>query len=45
MKRPWIRVPLPLLGKELIEQAMARRTYVLRVVYAVLLFIAFCFIY
>ena len=32
------RVGLPLLAKELVEQAARRRTYVVRVVYAVLLF-------
>lgn len=44
MKLPaWrIRVGLPLLGKELLEQAARRRTYVVRVAYAVLLFTAAC---
>ena len=37
---------LPLLGKELIEQAARKRTYVVRVVYATLLFLAaFLFFY
>jgi ABC-type Na+ efflux pump permease subunit len=35
---------MPLVEKELIELAMARRTYVLRVVYAGMLFLAFYFI-
>ena len=42
---PAIRVPLPLLVKELLEQAARRRTYVVRVVYAACLFTAFAFIY
>ncbi len=33
--------PFPLLGKDLVEQAARRRTYVVRVVYAVLLFLCF----
>jgi len=41
MKRP-ARIPgLPLLVKELVEQGARRRTYVVRVAYAVLLFVAF----
>ena len=37
---------LPLLAKELIEQAARKRTYVVRVVYATLLFVtAFLFFY
>lgn len=35
----------PLLGKELIEQAARKRTYVIRVVYAVLLFAIFLLMY
>ncbi|HUW55574.1 MAG TPA: ABC transporter permease subunit, partial [Planctomycetota bacterium] len=38
--RLW-RAPVPLLGKELAEQAARRRTYVIRVVYAALLFLVF----
>src|SRR5882762_2323326 len=43
----WIsRLRLPLLGSELIEQAARKRTYVVRVVYASLLFLAaFLFFY
>lgn len=36
-----LRAPLPLLGKELVEQAARRRTYVLRTVCAALLFLIF----
>ena len=36
-----LRAPLPLLGKELAELAARRRTYVVRVVYAVLLYAVF----
>ncbi|MFW6162758.1 MAG: hypothetical protein ACODAJ_08290 [Planctomycetota bacterium] len=36
-----LKAPLPLLGKELVEQAARRRTYVLRTVCAVLLFVVF----
>jgi ABC-type transport system involved in multi-copper enzyme maturation permease subunit len=37
---------LPLLGRELVEQAMRRQTYIIRVVYAGLLFlIAYCLFY
>lgn len=39
------RFGLPLLGKELTEQAARRRTYVIRVVYAVLLFTAACLLF
>lgn len=46
MPRPTIHLALPLLEKELIEQAARKRTYVVRVVYAALLFfIAFLFLY
>ncbi len=38
MSLPRTAVGLPLLGKELIEQSSRRRTYIVRVVYAVLLF-------
>jgi len=41
--RLW-RSPMPLLSKELLEQAARRRTYVLRVVYASLLFFTFAWI-
>jgi ABC-type transport system involved in multi-copper enzyme maturation permease subunit len=37
------RLSMPLLGKELTETAARRRTYILRVVYAVLLFLIFWF--
>jgi ABC-type transport system involved in multi-copper enzyme maturation permease subunit len=37
------RLSLPLLGKELTETAARRRTYILRVVYALLLFLIFWF--
>lgn len=40
-----LRVDWPLLGKELIEQSARRQMYVLRVIYAVVLFSAFCFYY
>jgi len=36
-----LKAPLPLLGKELVEQAARRRTYIVRVVYAALLFTIF----
>jgi ABC-type transport system involved in multi-copper enzyme maturation permease subunit len=39
------RFGLPLLVKELIEQAARRRTYVLRVLYASLLFVASCLMF
>ena len=39
MKFAWPRIGLPLLTKELLEQAARRRTYVIRVLYAVLLFL------
>lgn len=39
------RLGLPLLGKELLEQAARKRTYVLRVVYAALLFIIACLLF
>ncbi len=46
MTRWMPRLGLPLLGKELIEQAARKRTYVVRVVYATLLFLAaFLFFY
>ncbi len=40
----WIRstLSLPLLRKELVEQALRKRTYIIRVIYASLLFFAFC---
>ncbi|MEP6667647.1 MAG: hypothetical protein ABJF10_00755 [Chthoniobacter sp.] len=49
MARPWrhflsvvrTRLSLPLLGKELTETAARRRTFILRVVYALLLFVIF----
>jgi len=37
----FLRAPMPLLGKELTEQAARRRTYVMRVIYASLLFLVF----
>lgn len=40
MKSPRLNIGLPLLAKELVEQSARRRTYVIRVVYACLLFIA-----
>lgn len=40
-----LRLDWPLLGKELLEQAARKQMYVVRVVYAVLLFGAFCFYY
>jgi len=42
MRWPTLSAPLPLLGKELVEQSARRRTYVLRVVCAALLFTVFC---
>ena len=36
-----LRAPMPLLGKELVEQAARRRTYILRMVCAALLFLIF----
>jgi ABC-type transport system involved in multi-copper enzyme maturation permease subunit len=39
------RLDWTLLGKELLEQATGRQMYVVRVVYALLLFAAFCFYY
>lgn len=39
------RVDWPLLGKELLEQASRRQTYIVRVTYAVVLFGAFVFYY
>ena len=41
--RLW-RAPVPLLTKELAEQAARRRTYVVRVIYAALLFLVFALI-
>ena len=40
MKSPRLSIGLPLLAKELVEQSARRRTYVIRVVYACLLFFA-----
>jgi hypothetical protein len=40
MKRSRLSVGLPLLAKELVEQSARRRTYIIRVVYACLLFIS-----
>ena len=45
MSLAWLRSPMPLLGKELAEQAARKRTYVLRCAYAALLFIAFCVVF
>jgi len=45
IRLPSMRVPLPLLAKELTEQAARPRTYILRVVYAALLFIVYAFVY
>ena len=46
MKLAIPRLGLPLLAKELVEQAARQRTYVVRIVYAVLLFVAgFSFYY
>ena len=42
LRWPSWHAPLPLLGKDLVEQAARRRTYVARVVYATLLFTVFC---
>jgi ABC-type transport system involved in multi-copper enzyme maturation permease subunit len=43
---PTIQFGLPLLARELVEQAARRRTYIIRVTYAVLLFgIAWCLFY
>ena len=42
--RRW-RLDWPLLGKELLEQAARKQMYVVRVVYALVLFGAFCFYY
>ncbi len=39
------QLTLPLLGKELVEQAAQRRTYVLRVIYAATLFIGFALMF
>ena len=39
MSRRWPQMGLPLLTKELIEQAARKRTYVVRLVYASLLFL------
>jgi ABC-type transport system involved in multi-copper enzyme maturation permease subunit len=43
-RRRW-RLDWPLLGKELLEQAARRQMYVTRVIYALVLFGAFCFYY
>ncbi len=40
-----LRAPLPLLTKELIEQAARRRTYILRAAYALMIFVFFGFLY
>ncbi len=40
-----LRLDWPLLGKELLEQASRKQMYVIRVVYALVLFGAFCFYY
>lgn len=40
-----LRLDWPLLGKELLEQAARKQMYIVRVVYALLLFGAFCFYY
>lgn len=40
MKAPWQALGLPLLTKELLEQAARRRTYIVRSFYACLLFLA-----
>ena len=46
MRLDAIQIGLPLLGRELVEQAMRLQTYVIRVVYAGLLFlIAYCLFY
>ena len=46
MRRLLTRLGLPLLAKELIEQAARKRTYVVRVLYAIFLFfLAFIFFY
>ena len=37
--------PFPLITKELIEQAARKRTYIIRTVYAIALFVTFIFIY
>ncbi len=42
MRRLKLRAQMPLLAKELVEQASRRRTYIVRVVYALLLFAIFC---
>ena len=39
------RLDWPLLGKELIEQSARKQIYVIRIVYALVLFAAFCFYY
>src|ERR1043166_1922781 len=41
MKSLPFRLDLPLLGKELVEQAARKRTYLLRILYAGLLFTGF----
>ena len=42
---PRLRLDWPLLGKELLEQAARKQMYVIRVVYALVLFGAFCVYY
>lgn len=42
---PRLRLDWPLLGKELLEQAARKQMYVIRVVYALMLFGAFCVYY
>ena len=39
MNRRWPQLGLPLLTKELIEQAARRRTYFVRMLYAAMLFL------
>ncbi len=45
MKPVFRKLRFPLLGKELVETAARRRTYIIRVVYALLLFLAFALFY
>lgn len=45
MKRQLSRIGFPMLGKELLEQSARKRTYVLRVLYALGLFVAFALFY
>src|SRR6185295_15724072 len=45
-KKRWRwRLDWPLLGKELLEQSARKQMYVVRVIYAVFLFAAFCIYY